>query len=110
MSTMTPADDQDDPPLDAGDLRAVAALTQDDLLAIDRAILASSSANWRKVALVVAVAMDAYPDQYYDVPDVFYSQRLRDLVSAGHLEAQGNLYRMRFSEVRLTLAGPDSEA
>ncbi len=54
--------------------------------------------------------MDAYPDQYYDVPDVFYSQRLRDLVSAGHLEAQGNLYRMRFSEVRLALAGLDSEA
>ena len=107
---MDPADDQDDPPLDAEELRAVAALTQEDFGAIDRALLASSSENWRKVALVVAVAMDAYPDQYYDIPDAFYGQRIRDLVSGGHLEARGNLYRMRFSEVRLALAGLDSEA
>lgn len=62
---MVSTDDQDDPPLDAEDLQAIAALTQDDLRAIDRALLASSSANWRKVALVVAVAMDVYPNLYY---------------------------------------------
>ncbi|WP_223807252.1 DUF3658 domain-containing protein [Lysobacter psychrotolerans] len=108
--TTTFADEHDDPPLDADDLRAVAALTQDDLRAIDRALLASSSADWRKVALVAAVAMDAYPDQYDGIPDVFYSQRVRDLVSSGYLEARGNLYRMRFSEVRLTPLGLGHEA
>lgn len=107
---MVPADNQDDPLLDADDLRAVAALTQEDVGAIDRALLASSGANWLKVALVVAVAMDAYPDQYCDIPDAFYSQRIRILVSGGHLEAQGNLYHMRFSEVRLPSACLDSEA
>ena len=50
--------------------------------------------------------MDAYPDQYLDIPDVFYSQRIRELVSGGQLQAQGNLHRMRFSEVRLTSTGP----
>jgi hypothetical protein len=102
----TPSDNHDDPPLDADDLRAVAALTQDDLLAIDRALLASSSSDWRKVALVVASAMDAYPDQYLDIPDVFYSLRIRELVFDGWLEARGNLHRMRFSEVRLTSKAP----
>ncbi len=107
---MTSTDDQDDPPLDADDLQAVAALTQDDLRAIDRALLASSSADWRKVALVVAAAMDVYPDLYHDIPDVFYGQRVKDLVSSGHLDAQGNLHRMRFSEVRLTPLGLGNEA
>lgn len=98
---MDPTDNQNDPPLDADDLDAVAALTSHDLGAIDRALLAASTTTWRKVALVVGTAMDAYPDLYQDIPDVFYSQRVRTLVSVGQLEAQGNLHRMRFSEVRL---------
>ncbi len=97
---MDPIDKQDDPPLDPEDFEAVAALTRNDLNAIDQALLAASDTNWRKVAFVVGAAMDTYPDLYHDIPDVFYSQRVRTLVSAGQLEAQGNLYRMRFSEVR----------
>lgn len=46
----------------------------------------------------------------YDIPDVFYSHRVRDLVSNGHLEAQGNLHRMRFSEVRLASQRPADDA
>jgi hypothetical protein len=100
---MDPADSQDDPPLDAEDLEAVAALTPDDFNAIDRALLTTSSTSWRKVASVVGTAMDAYPD-LYKVPDVFYAQRVRALVAEGKLEARGNLHRMRFSEVRLPQA------
>lgn len=96
---MNQRDNQDDPPLDHEDSEAVAALTLSDLNAIDHALLAASGTGWRKVASVVGAAMDAYPDLYHDVPDVFYLQRIRTLVSAGQLEAQGNLHRMRFSEV-----------
>jgi Protein of unknown function len=99
---MDPADNQDDPQLDPEELAAVAALSADDLGAIDRSLLAASHPSWRKVALVVGLAMDAYPDLYHDIPDVFYAERVRALVSSGQLEAQGNLHRMRFSEVRLT--------
>ncbi|WEK97612.1 DUF3658 domain-containing protein [Xanthomonas oryzae] len=52
--------------------------------------------------------MDAYPDAYCDIPDIFYAQRIRYLVSAGHLEASGNLNRMRFSEVRLSRLFPEN--
>lgn len=76
-------------------------LTTDDLKAIDQALLASSHTSWRKVSLVVGMAMDAHPDLYLDIPDVFYVHRVRVLVSAGRLQAQGNLHRMRFSEIRL---------
>lgn len=44
--------------------------------------------------------MYAYPDRFDDIPDVFYGLRLRQLASDGLLSAQGNLRRMRFSEVR----------
>ncbi|WP_165424364.1 DUF3658 domain-containing protein [Pseudoxanthomonas winnipegensis] len=101
---MDPTDNQDDPPLDAEDLEAVATLTQDDFNAIDQALLVASSTSWRKVASVVGAARDTYPDLYHDIPDVFYSHRVRTLVSDGKLEAQGNLHRMRFSEVRLPQA------
>ncbi|AJQ84365.1 DUF3658 domain-containing protein [Xanthomonas oryzae pv. oryzae] len=105
---MDPAQQLDDPPLDAEELEAAASLTSDDIQAIDCALIAASRASWSKVALVVSVAMDAYPDAYCDIPDIFYAQRIRYLVSAGHLEASGNLNRMRFSEVRLSRLFPEN--
>jgi len=35
------------------------------------------------------------------VPDIFYAERVRNLVAEGKLESQGNLLYMGFSEVRL---------
>ena len=95
------ADNTDDPELDADDLFAVASLSPDDVQAIDNALVANSHTHWRKVAYVVCIAMDAYPEQFHDIPDIFYAARIKTLVSQGLLEAQGNLSRMRFSEIRL---------
>jgi hypothetical protein len=72
-----------------------------DIDAIDRAILAQCESHWRKVAYVVSVAMEAYPDRYFEIPDIYYGARVRELVTSGRLDAKGNLARMRFSEVRL---------
>jgi hypothetical protein len=36
-----------------------------------------------------------------NVPDIYYAQRIRVLVKEGKLIAQGNLKRMRYSEVKL---------
>ena len=36
-----------------------------------------------------------------NLPDIFYSQRVRKLVELGFLESEGNLDFMCFSEVRL---------
>lgn len=95
-------DDHDDlsAPLDDDDLLAIGALTDVDVAAIDQAILSMLSVHWRKTALVVGRAMNAYPDRYDDIPDVFYGQRVVELASKGLLAANGNLRRMRFSEIR----------
>lgn len=94
-------EEQDDPELDEEEEAAVAALSPSDIDAIDQAILSLCEVHWRKVAYVVGFAMDVHPDRYLDIPDYYYGMRVRALVEAGVLEAQGNLRRMRFSEVRL---------
>ncbi|MDQ8051197.1 DUF3658 domain-containing protein [Luteibacter sp.] len=91
----------DDPDFDQEDVAAISALTSADIDAIDRAILSQCDSYWRKVAYVVSVAMDAYPDRYVDIPDIYYGARIRELVATGRLDAEGNVARMRFSEVRL---------
>jgi hypothetical protein len=91
-------EEQDDSELGADD-PAVAALTPVDIEGIDRTILFFCDYRWRKVAYVVALAMDALG--YAGVPDVYYSQRVRALVANGLIEAHGNVRRMRFCEVRL---------
>ena len=99
-------DDNDDD-LDDEDRAAIAALSVAEVAVIDRAILSALTSQWQKTALVVAHAMYAYPERFDDIPDVFYGQRLLQLASDGLLSAQGNLRRMRFSEVRKLNYDPD---
>ena len=77
-------------------------LSAEQLRAIDLALLARASTRWRKVALIVGSAMEDDACTGLDLPDVFFSSRVRALVTSGALESFGNLDYMRFSEVRLT--------
>lgn len=90
------------------ELGRIAALSPEQVLAIDSALLMHASGQWRKVAFVVATVMTTIPDRTQGIPDVFYAQHIKELVAAGKLEAHGDLSRMRYSEVR-TL-GPAHEA
>jgi hypothetical protein len=73
--------------------------------AIDQAILSMLSASegrWRKVAMVISRVADGMSndlpeaDERYDL----VAQRIEALVGDGHLMAQGNIKKWRFSEVR----------
>jgi len=69
---------------------------------IDQVILEVAEPRWQKVAMVMAKTMRtdgvgvADDEQGYEV----IACRIRALVEAGHLEAQGDLERPRCSEVR----------
>jgi len=76
-------------------------LTPEHIRLIDEAILANASSQYRKVARVVGTAMQANDGLVPKVPDIFYAERVRNLVAEGKLESQGNLLYMGFSEVRL---------
>ena len=97
----TPHDLQLDGPLSKEEANLVRSLSTEDIAIIDTALLAQATVNWRKVAMVVACAMDAVQGRVVALPDIYFAQRARHLVESGRLESQGDLARMRYSEVRL---------
>ena len=92
---------QPDPPLDLEQSLRVSKLTQADLQEMDRELLAQASSSWRKVARIVGMAIGVLGERLPDLPDIYYAQRVRNLVALGKLESQGDLGFMRYSEVRL---------
>jgi hypothetical protein len=69
---------------------------------IDRAILSSVGAQWKKVAMVIITVADAIGVDLPQGEDGFHlvAQRIETLIHDGHLLAQGNVKNWRFSEVR----------
>ena len=92
---------EDDEDLSAAELKRVAKLSPATLALIDAAIVSQVSSEWRKVARVVGVAMLSMQNLPKGVPDAYFAKRVALLVEMGQLESQGDLRRIRFSEVRL---------
>ena len=90
-----------DPPLTVEQSLRVSKLRQEDLWEMDRVLLSQAAPGFRKVARIVTGAIGELSARLPDVPDVYYAQRVRNLVASGQLESQGNLQYMRYSEVRL---------
>lgn len=92
-----------EPPLTAEQYQElIDAITPEELQIIDDALMAEASAvHFRKVARVVGSAMDATEGETYRIPDYFFASRVQKLVKQGRLVSQGNLKRMRYSEVKL---------
>lgn len=98
-----------DPPLTGEQLAVVEALSDEQIVEMDKALLANCRKRWRKVAGVVAFTMtDENMTRLEGVPDVYYAQRIRILVERGVLEYSGDLRYMRYSEVRLRLDSEDT--
>ena len=91
---------RNDPPLSAEQQAQANTLSDAELIEIDEAILGNTDINWRKVARVVGSAMKSLEGKHKGLPDVFFAQRVKSLVEGGLLESQGNLNRMRYSEVK----------
>ena len=84
------------------DEKIVEALTESDVKIIDRWILSSAEDIWRKVAMLVARAIEKSDEEgiLLDVPDVFFAMRIHRFCDVGKLELRGDRSRMRYSEVR----------
>lgn len=67
----------------------------------DAMLLESASRTWRKSARVVGECLLRNWRPYIQVHDMMLARRLRALVDAGRLEAQGDLCDLLASEVRL---------
>jgi hypothetical protein len=78
---------------------AIASLSVEEVAEIDAALWVNTTTRWRKIAMVVATTMNG-SDRWPELPDVYFSSRVRALVAEGRLEFQGFLEHMRFCEVR----------
>ncbi len=92
---------KEDPPLTTEQEKLVAKLSEADLEIIDKVLLQNACDFWRKVSRVVGASIREFDGNFQGVPDVFFAQRIRQLAKEGLLESQGNLKKMRYSEIRL---------
>jgi len=70
---------------------------------IDDAILAVAKPPWRKVAFIVARAVEHIGGEFTEREDAYQivAARIQSLAAHGRLAAQGNLAKWRFSEVKI---------
>jgi hypothetical protein len=92
---------QDDREPTQSELEQISGLSSDQIAEIDNDILTVVDVRFKKVAMIVAMVKAIQPESTRHFPDTFFTRRIAHLVSTDQLEAQGNLKKMRFSEVRL---------
>ena len=105
-------DDDDELPdqPEEAESKLVAELGDDGLRAIDEALLRYTRGTWHKVARVVADAMEAGGfATSEDAPIDLHVRRMVGLVDSGVIEAQGDVCRPRWSEVRQPASSPRAE-
>ena len=98
---MSLSDLQPDPEMTAGQFALINGLSEDEIQAIDSALLSNTRNTWRKVARVVGTTMLGLLNRVEGIPDIYYAQRVQCLVAQGLLEGQGDMSSMKFSEVRI---------
>ena len=90
------------PPLTDKEINIVQKLSQEDINKIDIEILNQSSYSRRKTARIIGWTMRIFNNDFSNLPERFYLNRIIQLVKDGKLKAYGNLEFIRFSEVKLT--------
>jgi hypothetical protein len=97
----TPEGPIPNPPTSAQEQSAADSLSEQDLEAIDACILSHCADRFYKVARIMGRTENELADRFPELSYVFYTQHLKHLVDTGHLDAAGDVFKMRFSEVRL---------
>lgn len=93
--------DPPNPPMTLEQQAVADSLSPDFIQAIDDELISHASRMNRKVARLVLSAMSNPKLRFPGLPDLFYAQRIKVLVSKGLLISEGNLDYTQYSEVRL---------
>ena len=88
-------------PISAEEKTAADLLDPQELGAIDACLLSHCTDRFLKVARVILRTEGELRPRFPKLTHVFYTQRLRHLVDTGQLLAAGDVFQMRFSEVKL---------
>ena len=84
------------------DEQFIQALNEADIEKIDQWLLSFAEKRWKKVAMIVAQAIQESDKEgiLLEIPDVFFAKRIHHYCDIGRLELRGDRSRMRYSEVR----------
>ena len=85
------------------DLDIIQALSESEVKLIDNWLMSFATNNYQKVAMLVAKSLKLSDENNLitDVPDIYFGIRVEGLVEKHLLEGEGDLTKMRSSEVRL---------
>jgi urate oxidase len=97
----TPEEPIPNPPISAEEQASADLLSEQDLEMIDACILSHCADRFHKVARIMYRTQNELTNRFPKLSHVFYTQRLKHLVDTGRLNAAGNVFKMRFSEVRI---------
>jgi hypothetical protein len=67
---------------------------------LDTLILANTTNQWRKVAMVVATVLIEGNEKFSELDGLTVAVRIKYLVEEGYIESQGDLNEIRYSEIR----------
>ena len=80
---------------------AIANLQPYDLEQIDQLLLDALDRSWKQAGLIAAGVMLSGPDEYEELPEAFYVQRMGALAQAGQVELKGELASLKACQIRL---------
>ena len=89
-----------DAPMTDLEAEAVDKLSELDLEIIDDLLFKNIGKDWMKSSFVIGGVMLKVPDEYEELPDVFYSTRLTQLEKDGEISVRGDLRKMKECEIR----------
>lgn len=101
---MTPGEydvDSDEP--SAEEIAQMRSATPVEAAWVDAIILRECSPDWSKVALVVGRLLDEFETALPHLPFAYMQARMQELEDAGAVEIAGDVWAMRYSEVRLVV-------
>ncbi len=93
---MSEIEPEQDPPPDADAQAAIAKLTEADIRIIDDCILSNITPRLQKTAMIVARTMRALEEQFPNLPDVFYSGRIKHLAASRRDSIRGQPGQIAF--------------
>lgn len=80
---------------------AIANLQPQDLEQIDSLLLGALDGSWKQAGLIAAGIMLSAPDEFEELPEAFYVQRMGVLAQSGQVELKGELASLKTCQIRL---------
>ena len=98
--------DPDSAPYEPSDeeIAQMRAASPAEAAAVDTLILRECSDRWQKVAKIVGDLIKEFDQAYPHLPFAYIQARMDELEDMGKVEIVGNVWSMRYSEIRLTQA------